>query len=97
MKPLGNCLSKWTLSKLFTCTLNSAYNEKKYAEILLCYRWLFIKGNVFIGEWGIFDTEVFLHYSQFFIKGDFIIGRVECIFLGIFTEIQVIDLPGNMH
>ena len=32
-------------------TLNSTYNEKKYAEILLRYRWLFIKGNVFIGEW----------------------------------------------
>ena len=22
-------------------TLNSTYNEKKYAEMLLCYRWLF--------------------------------------------------------
>ena len=31
-------------------TLNSAYNEKKYAEILLRYRQLFVKGNVFIGE-----------------------------------------------
>ena len=37
--------------------------QKKYAEILLCYRWLFIKGNVFIGEWGIFGADVFLHYS----------------------------------
>ena len=44
-------------------TLNSAYNEKKYVEILLHYSWLFIKGNVFIGEWGIFGAEVFLHYS----------------------------------
>ena len=31
-------------------TLNSTYNEKKYAEILLRYRWLFVKGDVFIGE-----------------------------------------------
>ena len=43
-------------------TFNSAYNEKKYAEILLCYRQLFIKGNVFIGERGIFGAEVFLRY-----------------------------------
>ena len=43
-------------------TLNSAYNKKKYAEILLCYRWLFVKGNVFIGERGIFGVEIFLHY-----------------------------------
>ena len=32
-------------------TLNSGYHEKIYAEIFHCYRWLFIKGNVFIGEW----------------------------------------------
>ena len=51
---------------------------KKYAEILLRYRQLFIKGHVFIGEWGIFGVGVFLHYSQFFIKGNFIIGRAEC-------------------
>ena len=61
------------------CTLNSAYNEKKYAEILLRYRRLFIKGDVFIGEWGIFGAEIFLHYRQFFVKSNFIIGRVECI------------------
>ena len=59
-------------------TLNSTYNEKTYAEILLCYRWLFIKGDVFIGEWGIFGAEVFLCYSLFFIKGNFVIGGVEC-------------------
>ena len=29
---------------------------KKYVEILLHYRWLFIKGNVIIGEWGIFGV-----------------------------------------
>ena len=52
--------------------------KKKYAEILPHYRQLFIKGNVFIGEWGIFGTEVFLHYSRFFIKGNVIIGGVEC-------------------
>ena len=73
---LGVCLA-FTWYKI---TLNSAYKEKKYAEILPCYRWLFIKGNVFIGEWGIFGAEVVLHYSQFFIKSDFVIGRVECIF-----------------
>ena len=47
-------------------------------EILLHYRQLFVQGNVFIGEWGVFGAEVFLCYSQFFIKGDFIIGGVEC-------------------
>ena len=60
-------------------TLNSAFNKKKYADILLCYRWLFVKSDVFIGEWGIFGAKVFLLYSQYFIKGDFIIGRVESI------------------
>ena len=58
-------------------TLNSSYNEKKYAEILLRYRWLFVKADVFIGEWRIFGAEVFLHYSRFFIKGNFVIGRLE--------------------
>ena len=51
---------------------------KKCVEIFLHYRWLFIKGDVIIGEWRIFGVEVFLHYSWFFIKGDFVIGRVEC-------------------
>ena len=60
-------------------TLNAAI-MKKYAEIFLHYRWLFIKGNAIIGEWGIFGVEVSLHYSQFFVKGDFVIGRVECTF-----------------
>ena len=68
-----------------TSKLNSAYNEKKYAEILLCYRRLFVKGNVFIGERGIFGAEVFLRYRRFFIKSDFIIGRVECTFT-LFTN-----------
>ena len=40
-------------------TLNSGYNEKKYAEIFLHYRWLFIMGNIIIGELEIFDVEVF--------------------------------------
>ena len=62
----------------FPITLNSAYNEKKYAKILLHYRQLFIKGNIFIGVCCIFGADIFLCYSQFFIKGDFIIGRVEC-------------------
>ena len=59
-------------------TLNSIYNEKKFAEIFLHYRWLFIKVDIFIGEWHIFGVEVFLHHSQFFVKGDFIIEEVEC-------------------
>ena len=50
---------------------------KKYVEIFLHYRWLFIKGDIIIGEWEIFGVEVFLRYSQFFVKGDFVIGRVE--------------------
>ena len=60
-------------------TLNSSYNEEINVEIFLHYRWLFIMGDVFIGEWEIFGAEIFLHYSQSFIKGDFIIDRVECI------------------
>ena len=44
-------------------TLNSTYNEKKYVENLVCYRQLFIKGDVFIGEWGTFGAEVFIRYS----------------------------------
>ena len=63
-----------------TSTFNYAYNEKQYVEILLHYRWLFVKGDVIIGEWGIFGVEVFLHYSQFFVKSDFIIGGVEYMF-----------------
>ena len=59
-------------------TLNSAYNKKKYAEILLHYRQLFVKDDVFIGEWHVFGAEVFLHYSHFFVKCNFVIGRVEC-------------------
>ena len=53
-------------------TLNSAYIEKKYAEILLCYRQLFVKGNVFIGEWGIFVWR-FSFITAIFIKGDFVL------------------------
>ena len=50
-------------SAIEASTLNSTYNEKKYAELLLHYRQLFIKGNVIIGEWGVFGVEIFLHYS----------------------------------
>ena len=35
---------------VYVYTLNSAYNEKKYVEILLHYGWLFVKADVFIGE-----------------------------------------------
>ena len=59
-------------------TLNSAYNEKKCAKILLHYRQLFVKGDVFIGVCSIFGADIFLRYSRFFIKGDFVIGGVEC-------------------
>ena len=45
------------------CTLNSTYYKK--VEIFLHYRWLFIKGDIFIGEWEIFGAEFFLCYSQF--------------------------------
>ena len=53
--------------------------KKKYTEIFLHYRLLFVKGDVFIGEWEIFGAEVFLCYSQFFVKGDFIKDGVECM------------------
>ena len=66
-------------------TLNSAYNEKKYAEILLRYRQLFVKGDVFIGVCGIFGADIFLHYSRFFVKGDFVICGVECMY--VYTKI----------
>ena len=49
-------------------TLNSAYNEKKYAAILPCYRWLFIKGDVFIGERGIFSAEISFVIGDFLLK-----------------------------
>ena len=66
---------------LITCTLNTAYYEKKYAEILLHYRQHFVKGDAIIHELGIFGAEIFLHYSQFFIQGNFVIGGVECNWL----------------
>ena len=52
--------------------------KKKYAENLLHYTQLFLKGNVFIGEWGLFGADVFLRYSWFFVRGNFVIGGVEC-------------------
>ena len=58
--------------------IHSTLSITKKNMILLHYKWLFIKGDVFIGEWSIFGEEVFLHYSRFFIKGDFVIGGVEC-------------------
>ena len=74
----------------FHCTLNSTYN-KKYAEIFLHYRWLFVKGNVIIGEWEIFGAEVCLHYSHFFVKDNFVIGGVECILM-IYLALQILLL-----
>ena len=35
---------------------------------MLCYRWLCVKDDIFIGEWGIFGAEVCLHYREFFLK-----------------------------
>ena len=67
-------------------TLNSAYNENKYGEILLHYRQFFVKSNIITDEWGIFVVEIFLHYSQFFVKGNFVIGRVESIYSHIDTH-----------
>ena len=52
----------------------------KYTEIFLRYRQLFVKCDVFIGEWEIFGTEVYLHYSQFLVKGDFVMDGVECTY-----------------
>ena len=36
--------------------------KKKYGEIFLHYRWLFIKGDIIIGELEIFGAQVFIHY-----------------------------------
>ena len=66
--------------------------KKKYAEIFLHYRQLFIKGDVIIGEWEIFGAEVFLHCNQFFIKGNFIIGGVESSSLLGSTFILCLDV-----
>ena len=81
---------------LWLSTLNSAYNEKKYAEILLRYRQLFVKDDVFIGERCIFGAEVFLHYRGFFIKNDFVIGGVECSLLQMSDCLTVVpSLPST--
>ena len=52
-------------------------------EVFLYYRWLFIKGNVIIGEWEIFGAEVFHRYSRIFAKGDFVIDGVECLYCSL--------------
>ena len=54
---------------------------KKYVEIFVCYRCLFVMGDIIIGEWEIFGAEVFLRYSRFFVISDFVIGGVECTYL----------------
>ena len=46
--------------------------------MIMTETYTFVKGDVFISEWGIFGAEVFLRYSRFFVKGDFVIGGVEC-------------------
>ena len=50
------------------CTLNSSYNENKYVEILLHYRLLFVKGNAFIGEWGILVQRFPFVTANFLLK-----------------------------
>ena len=42
------------------CEIHSTLpiTKKKYAEILLHYRWLFVKGDIIISEWGIFGVEI---------------------------------------
>ena len=94
-KRLPEAAKDYSITELEMCglainitTLSSTYNEKKYAVILLHFRWLFIKGNVFINEWGIFGVEIFLHYSQFFVKGNFAIGRVECSFANLLLKVD---------
>ena len=42
--------------------------NKKYAAIFLCYRWLFIKCDIFIGEWAIFGAEVSFVIADFSLK-----------------------------
>ena len=48
--------------------LTPPITKKIYAEILPRYRRLFVKGDVFIGEWGIFGAEVFLVIADFSLK-----------------------------
>ena len=50
--------------------------KKKYAEIFLRYRWLFIKSNVVIGEWKIYGAELSFLYSRFFRQRQLHIGGV---------------------
>ena len=59
--------------------------KTKYAEIFLCYRQLFINGNVIIGELEIFGMEVFLCCSRFFVKSDFVIDGVGCRLYRFYT------------
>ena len=56
------------MTRYETTKLNSTYNEKKYAEIFLHYRQLFVKGDIFIDEWVIFGAEVFLVIADFSLK-----------------------------
>ena len=55
-------------------------------EILLCYRQLFVKGDVFIGEWVHLVWLFSFIIADFLFKCNFVIGRVECIDvkLGVF-------------
>ena len=63
-------LSLWHIGLIFFHYIHSTLHimKKKYAEILLHYRQLFIKGDIIIGEWGTFGVEIFLHYSHFLLK-----------------------------
>ena len=70
--------------------------KKKYVEILLNYRQLFIKGDVIIGDWGIFGVEIFLCYGRYFIKDDFVIGRVECKPLYLDTNASAVGVGASL-
>ena len=59
-------LGKPLVQEIMTYTLNSTYNKKKYV-ILLRYRWLFIKGDIFIG------VCVYLGQTFSFVIGNFLL------------------------
>ena len=71
---------KWQKPKdtYIHCTLNLAYNEKKYAETFLHYRQFFVKGNIIMGEWEIFAVEVSFIIADFLLKATLLLGGVEC-------------------
>ena len=53
--------------------------KKKYAEILLHYRQLFIKGNIIIGEWKYLVWKFSFIIADFSLNATLFIGGVECM------------------